>query len=145
MKYIKFYLLVSTFFSFTYVNAQVEIPPELIGSWLITDVYATDSSDVTDVNETNALMDDLVNNNDVLYEFTLTTFTLKINGQTIGSCGYTVDSSANFMFDSNGHTVVETANNLVGVGISPTTLMLRASPSDYNSVFKYHKTLTKQP
>ena len=133
-------------FSFKCISAQESdsIPPELIGSWLITEVYADDTSSTVDSIETQALMDDLVNNNTVIFEFSLNTFQVKINGNLIGSCDYILGNSRRVLFDENCLSLNETVKDIIGESLSGNELRLKSSPPDGDSQLTYHKLLIRQ-
>mgnify|MGYP005667574055 CR=1 FL=1 len=150
MKFIKSAILTfALFFCISSTYAQdIEldtIPPELIGSWIVTNVYAVDTAWNNDSSETAALMADLVEDNEVIYEFSMNTFTLKINGEIVGVCGYVLDIESNFIFDEDGLAFQEIVKDLVGINLTTTELRLEASPPDGESQLTYHEFLTKLP
>lgn len=144
MNYLKVVFLAFFFLGFNSLNAQ-----EATGKWLIVNAFATDATGNTDVAETAALMNDFVNNNIVEYEFTDSIFTIIINGNQSGSCGYTFapydETSISILFDANGASLSDQVSNLKGISISETNLHLQSDSPDSDSQLKFQIFLTKQP
>lgn len=133
-------------FSVLSATVQAQVPSELIGKWKIVNAYATDASHVVDAAESEALLDDLVHNNLVEYSFTDTKFTLFVNNEFIGTCGYTfVDETSQFIFDEDGASFEDIVKNLVGFNLTETELHLQASSPNGGSQLTFYEFLVKQP
>ncbi|MEZ5006913.1 MAG: hypothetical protein R2728_03015 [Chitinophagales bacterium] len=146
MKYLKIVLFAALVLCLSNLNAQENVPPELLGKWKIVNVYAVDSLGNTIAGETASLMDDLVNDNVVEYGFTDSTFTLYINGVASGSCGYIIqENTSQLIFDANALAMSDVVRELQAIEITETDLHLEAASPDINSGIKFQEFLVKQP
>jgi hypothetical protein len=145
MSYKKILLVVCAISASIGLQAQNDIPSELIGKWKMVNIYALDSLGNNDAAETAALMLDMVDSTIVEYVFTDSTFTLHMDGELSGTCNYTVENANLIVFDENGYLIADMVNSLKLVEVTTTNLYLEAGSPDYESGIIFHEFLIKQP